>query len=155
MKLTLFPSLLVAGIPTALAANCPPRAVTSAEQKAIFDEFVDAFYVKKNVSQAFLNYSDESYIQHNPDFLSGRGVALNGLKDILPTFKLTVYKTSLSNDHGWVFFKEEEPGAKGYRAVVDIVRFNGSCIMEHWDVMQTRPDSPKNPLAFFDGQKLA
>jgi predicted SnoaL-like aldol condensation-catalyzing enzyme len=154
MRFTLNFSLLIAGASAALAANCPPKPVTPAEQKAVFDSFVDAFYVKKNVTQAFLHYADESYIQHNPDFPSGRDVALNGLKDILPTFKLTVYKTSLSNDHGWVFFKEEEPGAKSYRAVVDIVRFNGSCIMEHWDVMQTRPDSPKNPLAFFDGQKL-
>ena len=154
MKVASYLGLLVVGISTSFAANCPPMPATFAEQKLIFEKFVDAFYVKKNATDAFLNYVTESYIQHNPDFPSGRDVAMNGLKGILPTLKLTVYKTSLSNDHGWVFFKEEGPGAKGYRAVVDIVRFNGTCIVEHWDVMQTRADSPKNPLAFFDGQKL-
>jgi predicted SnoaL-like aldol condensation-catalyzing enzyme len=154
MKLASYFSLLATGISASFAANCPPKPATFEEQKLIFEKFVDAFYVRKNMTDAFLNYAAESYIQHNPNFPSGRDIAMNGLKGILPTFKLTVYKTSLSNDHGWVFFKEEESGAKGYRAVVDILRFNGSCIVEHWDVMQTRPDSPRNPLAFFDGQKL-
>jgi predicted SnoaL-like aldol condensation-catalyzing enzyme len=150
MKFASYLGLLAMSISTSFAASCSPAPATPAEQKVIFDKFVDAFYVKKNATEAFLNYVVESYIQHNPNFLSGRDVAMNGLKGALPTMNITIFKTSLSNDVGWIFWKEG--GTKGYRAVVDIFRLNGTCVVEHWDVMQTKADSPKNPLAFFDGQ---
>lgn len=34
-------------------------------------------------------------------------------------------------------------------AVVDVVRFEGTCIMEHWDVIQERPGNATNSNALF------
>jgi hypothetical protein len=74
MKLSLFPCLITA---VAAASNCgPSRNVTDVEQGAIFNEFVQKFYFDKNVSAAFLDHVDESYIQHNPYALSGRQRAM-------------------------------------------------------------------------------
>lgn len=42
----------------------------------------------------------------------------------------------------------ESPGAKP-KAVVDLFRMDGTCVMEHWDVIQERPENPKNPLAMW------
>ncbi|UQC88297.1 uncharacterized protein CLUP02_13820 [Colletotrichum lupini] len=35
-------------------------------------------------------------------------------------------------------------------AVVDIFRFQGSCIVEHWDVATAMPPNATNPLALFE-----
>lgn len=45
-------------------------------------------------------------------------------------------------------YREDIPGMAS-QAVVDIFRLNGTYIMEHWDVIQTRPANPVNPLALW------
>jgi predicted SnoaL-like aldol condensation-catalyzing enzyme len=152
MKLTtVFSSLAVATLASA-AANCPGRIVTSFEQLEIFKTFVRKFYVEKNIPAAFTDHVAESYIQHNPNFKSGRQIASDGLSKYIPTLNITVAKISLSDNHGWVLAKQTAPGKEGYTAVVDIFRFNGSCVVEHWDIIQQRPTNASNPLALFDGQ---
>jgi predicted SnoaL-like aldol condensation-catalyzing enzyme len=122
---------------SAATANCPGRPATTAEQKVIFADFVNAFYVTKNVTKAFLDHVAEDYIQHNPGFPSGRQVAMDGLKNYVPGLKVSVARTSVSDNAGWVMVKQESSkGAKGYSMVVDVFRFDGTCIVEHWDVIQ-------------------
>jgi predicted SnoaL-like aldol condensation-catalyzing enzyme len=150
--IALFTSLAMASLAAASAApNCPPKAVTPAEQRAIFDTFVDLFYRKKNIVDAFKNHVALDYIQHNPNFLSGRQVASDGLSKFVPMVNTTLAKVGLSDNVGWVFAKQEMAG-RPYNAVVDIFRLDGSCVMEHWDVIQSHAPGAKNPLALFDGQ---
>jgi predicted SnoaL-like aldol condensation-catalyzing enzyme len=137
---------------SAAAENCPGHAVTSFEQLEIFKAFVHDFYVAKDIPKAFQTHVAEKYIQHNPSFQSGRQVAQDGLSKYIPPLNITVAKISLSNNTGWVFAKQETAGKPGYTAVVDIFRMDGSCVVEHWDVVQARPATPSNPLAMFDGQ---
>jgi predicted SnoaL-like aldol condensation-catalyzing enzyme len=149
--------------PLALAANCPPAPNTSpSAQRASFLAFVDLFYRQRNVTAAFTNHVHESYIQHNPYFLSGRAPAMAGLEKAMPGMLNKVARVSVSDDTGVVFYKSvaaPAAGAKagkdaGYRAIVDVFRLEGACVMEHWDVMQTRPADARNPLALFDGQNI-
>lgn len=144
---------LVAGVLAAIPApNCPPRPTKTAEQTVIFEQFVNSFYVKKNITEAFLNHVAESYIQHNPNFKSGRDIALNGLKGYIPGNTITIVGTSVSDSRGWVLVKNERQGQPGYTAVLDVYRFDGTCIVEHWDLAQPKPVNATNPLALFDGQ---
>jgi predicted SnoaL-like aldol condensation-catalyzing enzyme len=153
MKFTVLSSAAIAVTAvSAAAANCPGHPVTSFEQLEIFKAFVHDFYVAKDIPKAFQTHVAENYIQHNPSFKSGRQVAQDGLSKFIPTLNITVAKISLSNNTGWVFAKQETAGKPGYTAVVDLFRMDGSCVVEHWDVVQARPATPSNPLAMFDGQ---
>jgi predicted SnoaL-like aldol condensation-catalyzing enzyme len=160
------PALLLLA-PLALAANCPPSPNTSpAAQRASFLAFVDLFYRQRNVSAAFTGHVDESYIQHNPYFLSGRTAAVAGLEKAVPGMLNRVARVSISDGTGVVFYKSVAAGGaaagkpaaaagrEAYRAVVDVFRLEGACVMEHWDVIQTRPADARNPLALFDGQDI-
>lgn len=64
-------------------------------------------------------------------------------------------KISFSDSTGWVLAKQETPGKAGYTAVVDVFRMDGSCVVEHWDVLQPKPATASNPLAMFDGQTFS
>jgi predicted SnoaL-like aldol condensation-catalyzing enzyme len=150
--------------PLALAANCPPTPNTSPEaQRASFLTFVDLFYRQRNVSAAFTGHVQESYIQHNPYFLSGRAAAIAGLEKAVPGMQNRIARVSISDGTGFVFYKSVAAGAaagkaaagkEAYRAIVDVFRLEGACVMEHWDVIQTRPADARNPLALFDGQDV-
>jgi len=139
---------------TPIIPNCPPRPASHPEQLGIFVNFVDLFYHKKDIPAAFAQHVAENYIQHNPNFLSGRDVAMNGLKGYIPTLDIRVAMTGFSNGTGWVMAKQVPKGKdakKDYTVVVDVFRLDGSCVVEHWDVMQKRPGEMKNPLGMLDG----
>jgi predicted SnoaL-like aldol condensation-catalyzing enzyme len=163
MKLTTFISttvLAITSISSAAAAatqNCPARQVSPAEQLTIFKDFVKLFYITKDIPTAFQSHVAESYIQHNPNFQSGRQVAQDGLAKYIPPLNVTVAKIALSDSTGWVFAKQVTKAQEGtglYTVVVDVFRMEGSCVVEHWDVVQSKPAGASNPLAMFDRQEF-
>jgi predicted SnoaL-like aldol condensation-catalyzing enzyme len=52
------------------------------------------------------------------------------------------------NNTGCVHYREDGMGPQ-LVAVVDILRFDGSCIMKHWDVVQELALNATNPVALF------
>jgi len=135
-------------VPAAATLYCPSRPATEREQIAIFDEFINKFYFIKNASLAFGEHVDVNYIQHNPNALSGRQVAIDFLQDFLPTVNNTIFHKAFSNNFGYLHYRLDMPNSLP-NAVVDIVRFDGTCIMEHWDVVQERQPNATNPLALW------
>ncbi|KAH6972877.1 hypothetical protein BKA56DRAFT_620247 [Ilyonectria sp. MPI-CAGE-AT-0026] len=128
--------------------ECSRHPVSPWIQEKKFDAFVHKFYVLKEPKAAILENMAVDYIQHNPDALSGRQ---NAIDYVGPTFEIanfTVARTSFSNSTGWAHTKMEIPGAP-FIAVVDIFRFEGTCIVEHWDVFLQLPANATNPLALF------
>ncbi|KAK7723632.1 hypothetical protein SLS57_004446 [Botryosphaeria dothidea] len=136
--------------PSSGAPYCPPRAATPAEQKAIFAEFVQKFLVQQNATKALLDHVSEDYIQHNPFFPSGRQVVLDAFASIPPgATNSSIINQGFDADRGWVHYRQDQAGAPQPSAVVDIYRFEGTCIREHWDVIQQRPANATNPLAMW------
>lgn len=129
---------------------CPPKDVSEAQQRDIFHEFVEKFLVEKNATKALLDHMDEDYIQHNPNALSGRDVAIQLLGGGVGISRMeyTVMGEGFGGNKGFVHYKMQPPSGLPY-AIVDIFRMNGSCIMEHWDVVQRATENMKNPLALF------
>lgn len=129
------------------APYCPSRPATPAQVEQIFYQAVQKLYVDRNGTQYALDHLAEDYIQRNPYVLSGRDNAVAGLAFVSPeTVNFTILNTAFKENIGFVHFKMDVKGQEKPTAVVDVLRFEGTCIQEHWDVMQQRPDDAVNPL---------
>lgn len=136
---------------TAAAATsyCPPRPANHTEQLVIFHEFVQKFYVDKNVKAAFTDHFNQTYIEHNANAPLGTlQDTITGLTGLFAISNFTIMHSTFSNSTGWVHFRQDTQGSEP-EAIVDVLKFNGSCIVEHWDVEQARPTNPANPLALW------
>lgn len=132
------------------APYCPPRAVDPWQQKAIFEEFIGKFYGERNATKALLDHMPEDYIQHNPFVLSGRDTAIQGLSFFSPeTVNFTVARHGVDGGIAFAHVRMQIVGSSDPSAVVDLFRFNGSCMQEHWDVIQQEPKNATNPLAMW------
>lgn len=110
---------------------CPPRPATPLEQEKIFNAFVNEFNVQKNIPEAFNNYVWVDYIQHNPSVGQGRDAAITALSG-RPHVNTTIVHQTFIDNTGFVHHYEfSTPPIK----IMDAYRMNGSCIVEHWDVI--------------------
>ncbi|KAF6820333.1 membrane protein [Colletotrichum musicola] len=126
---------------------CPPREVTASQLQTIFQEAIRKLFIDRNGTQYAIDHLAEDYIQRNPYALSGRDNTIVNLAFVSPqTVNFTILNTALQGNTGFVHYKMELAGEQKPTVVVDVMRFNGSCIQEHWDVMQQRPDDATNPL---------
>ncbi|KAF4536870.1 snoal-like polyketide cyclase family protein [Lasiodiplodia theobromae] len=130
--------------------NCPPHPTTIEQQRAVFTDFINMIYKGGNVTEAYLTYVSEDYIQHNPSVLSGRQNAIDAVQGFIDTgATFDVMHTAFDDGYGYVFSRVDFGGTAQPAAVVDVLRLNGSCIVEHWDVMQVKPANATNPLAMW------
>ena len=122
------------------------------------EAFEHRFYTLKDVPGAFDNSVAENYIQHNARILSGRGNLIEALSALFAsadnTFdikRLIVDRDTIGNDI--VVMHLEATNTSGNSSskttVVDMYRLQGTCIVEHWDVLQEGSASAINPLAYF------
>ncbi|PNS16440.1 hypothetical protein CAC42_174 [Sphaceloma murrayae] len=137
--------------PPSAAPFCPPRPASPQEQRKIFNDFVDAFIVRKDFSNTTWNtYIAEDYIQHNPFALSGRDQVIAFFANVDPAaVNYTIISKGMDGNYGYIHYRFDQVNVTQPSAVADIFRFNGSCIQEHWDVIQQRPENPLNPIALF------
>lgn len=128
-------------------AYCPGREADENFQSQIFADFIEILYGEKNVSKAFETYVDSNVIEHDPSDPQDRDGIVARLNQIIPYVAFTILFSSFGDDIGLVYLKiEDNPEPI---ALADIYRMNGTCIVEHWDVQQTRPANATNPLAMF------
>ncbi|KAK7422976.1 hypothetical protein QQX98_001266 [Neonectria punicea] len=136
-----------AAISEAKAPYCPPRPASIHEQREIFYEFNKKLLIDYNSTSAIMDHVAEDYIQHNPLTLSGRDRALSDFAFISPdTVNFTVFRQGVDANIGYVHVRMHLAGDARPMAVVDLFRFNGSCIQEHWGVVMEQPANSTNPL---------
>jgi predicted SnoaL-like aldol condensation-catalyzing enzyme len=88
------------------------------------------------------------YKQHNPFSAQGRDAAIKFLSDSFKTGTKTSKLTFFAGQgYGMQHFKMSSGNTTF--AVVDYFKFRGTCIVEHWDVLQTITGTELNPIAFF------
>ncbi|KAJ5612666.1 hypothetical protein N7510_005860 [Penicillium lagena] len=126
---------------------CPGRPAGKKAQSQIFAKFIDILYGEKNVSKAFEGYVDLKIIEHDPDDPQDRAAIIERLNHIIPYANTTILFSSFGDDIGLVYLKVEDNPEP--LALADIYRMDGTCIVEHWDVQQSRPANTTNPLAMF------
>lgn len=133
-----------------MPSNCPPRYANPKHQQVIFDDFVRTFYKELNAKEALLRHMPEDYIQHNPNVLSGRQNAIDFTGPLFASgVQFTILHSVVENNIAFIHTRMDIKGAPEPIAVVDIWRFDGSCMVEHWDVYQARESNSTNPLALF------
>lgn len=97
-------------------------------------------------------YLIEEYIQHSPaatDGLDGLGDFLDWLKTTHPGHENHIKRVFAQDDYVVVHLQVTVPGEPDL-AVVDMFRLNeNGMLVEHWEVVQTVPDNPKNANGMF------
>ena len=129
-------------------ANCSTFPTSPWLQSQVFHAFLEQFYVKKDTTNAILQHMSEHYIQHNPYVLSGRQNSIDYVGPIFKVANFTIVHHGFGENLGWVHTKMVVPEIP-FSALVDIYRFEGTCIVEHWDVLTQLPANATNPLALF------
>ncbi|QKX59646.1 uncharacterized protein TRUGW13939_06783 [Talaromyces rugulosus] len=126
---------------------CPSREANELCQRQIFSDFLQTLYVEKDPIKAFNTHVDVQLIEHDPFDEQGRDANAAKLSNIIPSANFTVLRSNFNNDIGviHVMVKEDPEPA----ALADIYRMDGTCIVEHWDVLQYRPANATNPIAMF------
>ena len=133
---------------SAAESYCPPRPASEPTQRKIFDGFINALYIEKNVTNAFNTYIAEDLIEHDPFDAQGRAANAAKLSNIIPFVPSTVLRHAFENNTGLIHVRVDEEGHRPI-ALADIYRMNGTCIVEHWDVTQETPANATNPIAMF------
>lgn len=127
----------------------PGKQVTQEERVIALDAFVERLWIKKDVTAAFNDYVLETYIQHNPTLPSGRDASSRGLNIGIPLWNVTIQQKAIQGDISFLHWKNaglDVPGffpAARYHAIVNIFRWEGACIAEHWDTIQAAPPADR------------
>jgi predicted SnoaL-like aldol condensation-catalyzing enzyme len=132
---------------------CPGRPASPEFQRAALYEFISEFFFQPNgITSSFLNFIDENYIQHSANLPPhGRNNTLSALLKAgsdLTGVNTTIMQVMFDSPYGMVHYKLALPGQQPI-AIMDLWRFEGTCMVEHWDVIESLPINATNPIALF------
>jgi predicted SnoaL-like aldol condensation-catalyzing enzyme len=135
---------------------CPPQPATPHEQTILFNQFVKEFYVQQNIQQnvadALSTYVAKNLIQHNPNLPNGSAAELEIVVPIFANYTPQVQHVMVTGGYGMIFNRftprAGTVGLPAFTAVMDLYRFEGSCLVEHWDVIEALPPNSTNPDPF-------
>jgi predicted SnoaL-like aldol condensation-catalyzing enzyme len=132
------------------AARAADAAQMEANKKAAM-EFYEAAINKKDFDAAS-KYIGNRYIQHNPgaaDGVEGFKAFLAFLRDKFPNYHSDIKRAFADGDYVVLHVHNmSAPGVRG-RAIMDIFKFENGKIVEHWDVAQDIPETPRNNNTMF------
>jgi predicted SnoaL-like aldol condensation-catalyzing enzyme len=121
--------------------------------REIFSAFVEEFYFQRDFAGAADKYIASNLIQHNPQIANGRDAEVAAVSSILtkydgPNFELLLVDEQ--RGYGVVFNRFVGKPGTGIplTVAVDIYRFDGSCMVEHWDAIEALPANSTNPDPF-------
>ncbi|MEY4761170.1 MAG: hypothetical protein RLZZ200_1026 [Pseudomonadota bacterium] len=120
------------------------------ETQRRFDVFCRLFYREKRIRAAFELLVAETYIQHSPGIGQGREAAIQALEPLFGREDFTVTPVRTLWDGNLVtVVLDAQVGATVRALVVDLYRFDGDHIVEHWDVKLEIEAGRRE--GFFDG----
>ncbi|KAJ2971953.1 hypothetical protein NQ176_g7433 [Zarea fungicola] len=121
--------------------------------RASFDAFIYQFYQQRDFQGAMDKYVSPTLIQHNPQLANGSQAQTNAVISILANYDGPEFQIVLVDEqkgYASVFNRFRGKAGTGLPAtgVTDIYRFEGSCMVEHWDVIESLPANSTNPNPF-------
>ena len=128
------------------------RHMETERNRVIVTRFIDLFYGRGRVREAFMTYVVPNYIQHNPLAPDGRDAAIAALEPYFasqPNAIREVQRIIVEGNLAVVHLRvRQNPQDRGV-AIVDILRLENGMIVEHWDVIQAVPERSANPHPMF------
>jgi predicted SnoaL-like aldol condensation-catalyzing enzyme len=133
-------------------SSIPTQAECTMSAQEVVDEFIDLFYRKKEVRQAFESWVHPDYIQHKPTVPDGRDAIINFLERLLARFPertFTIHRVIASDNLVAVHYHTQATPEDLGLAVIDIFRVEDCRMVEHWDVVQSVPEQSANDNTMF------
>jgi predicted SnoaL-like aldol condensation-catalyzing enzyme len=144
---------IISAAVSSVVSNCPPQPAGPEQQKAIFEAFVKSYYVDKDLHGSYGTFFADDFIQHSPAVVgNGRKNTTDWLTPYWSCLEFKVVRSVFADSVGVAHVWEARNSR--YHTMAEFFRMDGTCIVEHWDVMQDFPADAKNPLAMLNGQTL-
>lgn len=131
----------------------PGSSIPDCRIRDIFNGYVEEWVFQRNFSGAAAKYLSPNIIQHNPQIANGSAAMVAAVGPILanydgPTYTLVV----VDEEKNLAVTLNRYVGKAGtglpIAGVADFYRFEGTCIVEHWDVIESLPPNSTNPDPF-------
>ncbi len=122
------------------------------QNKKIAVAFLSMIFNDHKVEEAFKQYADPGYKQHNPFAASGAQAAINFLGPYLksnPEARTEIKRVIADGDLVAIHNNPKQNANDRGRAVVDIFRIENGKVVEHWDVVQDVPEKSANTNTMF------
>lgn len=127
-------------------------------REAAVKDFTRLYIHEMEAKKAFDKWIPGRYTQQNvgvPDEAQGRDAAIKWLTEMQATPGMTYSNVHSFAGHGeqgaygLFHFRRRVPGTEVDWAIMDMLRFTGTCFTDHWDAKNQIFGNETNPIAYF------